>query len=85
MERYELDRAQRRKAIIEREDKERKAQLASKALQPVREASLGKIEKTNSGERSNLRRRIFENYEITKLKANASKDRAKKEHSTLNE
>ena len=37
MEQYALDRAERRKAIIAREEKERKENLVTMALEPVRE------------------------------------------------
>ena len=84
MERYELDRIKRRNTIKEREQKEKNALLATKALLPVRETSINRIAKMNSGERSNLRRRIFENHEITNFRAKVSTERAMKEQKNLN-
>lgn len=70
MERFALEKAERHRIIKQRMEEERLAELANKNLEPVSGKSLANLEEMDSGEMSNLRKRIFMNHEITMSRAN---------------
>jgi len=69
MAEYKEKRAAMLRAVLEREENERKDEVAKLNLEPVKAVSLEQIEKMSSGEKSMMRRAIFRNHEITASRA----------------
>lgn len=69
MAEYKEKRAAMLRAVLDREDKERRDELVKIDLVPVQSISLDDMAKMSNGEKSKMRRAIFKNHEITASRA----------------
>ena len=69
MAEYKEKRAAMLRAVLDREDKERRDELVKIDLVPVQSISLDNMAKMSTGEKSKMRRAIFKNHEITASRA----------------
>lgn len=85
MEEYKAKRAALLRAVLEREEKERREEAAKLELAPIQNISLEDLEKMPSGEKSRIRRAIFKNCEITENRAKITADYVSKVETDLQE
>jgi len=69
----------RRRAILEREEKERQKLLSLQQTEVISSALLLELDKLTAAEKNILQNKIFSNHEITRLRAVFTSERAERE------
>ena len=72
MDEYKEKKAALLRAVLEREERERREEISKLHLVTIPSYSVEQLERLSSGEKSKMRRDIFRNHEITESRARAT-------------